>query len=470
MNIVPGSIKGRVFLWFFVFSSVLLISFGTFIYYKAKDVILTAVDRTLHSKIQLITGTIHEEKDGRIELELSGVSGEYSIPRSGHYYKVLIKGEILEASKSLVDSNFDLASGISGPHGKSPDKKVYLSTGPGGEPIKVLQQDLEFKGTPMTVFVAESLTESLRMIMLFRRSLQISIPITIFMVGIIGYWITKKSLNPLEIFSARVSNITHKNLSERIASEKLSLELSRLADSFNDMLDRLQKAFEAESRLISDASHELKTPLSVIRSHCDILLQKERTAEEYVEALETINAASTGMTTLVRDMLSLARLDSGILTSASFEAISLNDTLKSAINTAKILAEKKHIVINVSVEENMTLYGDKSRLSEAFLNLVENAITYTKDGGSVYISAVSAGSNAVISVRDTGIGIKDADIKKIFERFYRADASRSIEGTGLGLSITKAVIESHSGSVEAESEPGKGSCFTVTLPLVSSKP
>lgn len=470
MFIPPRSIKGRIFLWFFVFSSVLLITFGVFIYYKAEFVIFNAVNRTLHSKIQLITGTIHEEKDGKIELELVGVSGDYSIPRSGHYYKVLMNGQVLEASKSLINEDFDLASGTFEAYDENSKDRFYLSKGPAGEPIKILQHDLEFKGLPMSVFVAESLAESLRMILLFRRSLLIAIPITVFMMGIIGYWVTRKSLKPLEVFSSRVSHITYKNLNERVASEKQVLELNRLENAFNEMLDRLQKAFETESRLISDASHELKTPLSVIRSHCDILLQKERTTAEYVETLSTIKEVSANMANLVNDMLSLARLESGLLASVNFESISLSEMLGSVIDMTRVLADRKHIKIKTSFEGDIIVSGDKSRLSEALLNLVENAFTYTREGGSVDIAAVIDKENrAVISIKDTGPGIKKEDLDKIFERFYRADASRSIEGTGLGLSITKAVIEAHSGRIAAESEVGKGTCFTVTLPLASGQ-
>lgn len=467
MSTLPRSIKGRIFLWFFVFSSVLLITFGVFIYYKAKFVIFNAVDRTLHSKIQLITGTIHEEEDGKIELELSGVSGDYSIPRSGHYYKVLINGDILETSKSLGDKNFDLSSGVLESREEGSNDRFYLSKGPAGEPIKILQHDLEFKDIPMSVFVAESLVESRRMIIIFRRSLMVAIPITVFMGGIIGYWVTRKSLKPLEVFSSRVSHITYKNLNERVDSEDQPLELSRLENAFNEMLDRLQKAFDAESRLISDASHELKTPLSVIRSHCDILLQKERTTAEYVEALITIKEVSANMSNLVSDMLSLARLESGMLTSVDFEIISLNEVLSSVISMTRVLADKKHIKIKTSFEDDIIVSGDKPRLAEAFLNLVENAFTYTRENGSVDISAAMDEDTAIVSVADTGIGIKKEDLSRIFERFYRADASRSIEGTGLGLSITKAVVEAHRGRIEAISEPGKGACFTVTLPLAS---
>ena len=205
--------------------------------------------------------------------------------------------------------------------------------------------------------------------------------------------------------------------------------------------------------------------MSVIKTHCDVLLQKERTKEEYIEALKTINTVSTNMANLIKDMLSIARLDSGILSTDDFKIASLNECIQQAVQLTEPLAEKKLVNIKIFIEDSISMMGDKDRITEALLNIIENAVIYNKDNGSVEITALKSNGQINILIKDAGIGIKNGDLEKIFERFYRSDTSRSIEGTGLGLNIAKTIIEAHGGEIKVESEFGKGSCFTITLPL-----
>jgi heavy metal sensor kinase len=466
MKLVPGSIKGRLVLWLFSFASLMLIALGFFLDHEIRDIVNTSVDDILHSQTQLIVGLLHEEHGG-IELELSEViAGEYSIPRSGHYYKVLINGEPAAISPSLVNSDFNLALGEIVSSIEKPKEKIYLSVGPDNERVRVLQHDLDFMGQPVSIFTAESLRESHKMINRFRYILLIIIPLSILTGGLVSLWITKKSLDPLRIFSSKIEMITHKTLNERIDTEAEASELIGIAASFNKMLERLQSAFDAEKRLIADASHELKTPLSVIKTKCDVLLQKDRTTEEYTGALNTIRNTSDTMKKIVEDMLSLARLDSGILSSGSFQKIPVKDILEKAIQLAQVLADKTGVKINplFGEAEIMDVTGDQNTLTEAFLNVIENAVRYNRTGGTVDVSVSKNVGHLTIMIKDTGSGIRKDDMPRIFDRFYRSDVSRGVEGSGLGLSIAKAIIEAHNGSIKAESEAGKGSCFSIILP------
>jgi hypothetical protein len=462
---VFNSIKGRLFVWIFSFISVLLIIIGVSLHFRAKKVIFASVDRSLDSKIEIVAGLLHVE-DGEIEFELSEVvSGEYAIPRSGRYYKVVMDGKVFAFSPSLVGNDFDFRKNIKEVKNGGTGDTAYMSIGPGDERVRVMQHDFEFLEKPTTIYLAESIEEEISAIEGIKLYILIAIPFSILFAGFVSLWLVHQSLNPLKMFSRAVSRITHKNLNERIESGEQTRELTRLAESFNGMLDRLQKAFEVERRIISDASHELKTPLSVIRTQCEVILQKSRTEEEYIEALETIKESGSNMSKLVHNLLSLARIDSGLLEPSRFEAMSLKECIEEAVNLAKVLGEMNHINVSADIMNDITVTGSKEKLTEAFLNVIENGVRYNRDGGSVEVAAFREGQQAKIQIRDAGSGIETGDLNRIFERFYRADTSRSTEGTGLGLSIAKAIVEAHGGRIGVHSTVGKGSCFFITLPL-----
>ena len=465
MNRPRNSIQGRIFLWICTLTSLFLIAIGLVIHHEVREIVLGAVDRTLHSKAQVISGLLHEENN-TIELELEEVvSGEYSIPRSGHYFKVLMNGKLFAASPSLVDGGYDLAAGVLETHDRRLKEKIFTSRGPDGEPIRVLQHDLSAFGMTFTIFVAESLSDSLEMIQTFRRFLLMVIPVGILIVSLMALWIARRSLHPLEAFSAKVKAITHETLGERIAVGAETRELSGLAGSFNGMLERLQKVFESEKRLVADASHELKTPVSVIKLQCAVTLQRERTPEEYVDALKTISSVTDAIDALVKDLLSLARIDSGILSSQGCTVVSLTECIQKAVAMMKPFAEERSIRIITTFADDVTIAGNGESLTEAFLNIMENGVKYNREHGVLEVSAARSGAEAVVSIRDTGVGIKAEDMERIFDRFYRSDAARNADGTGLGLSIARAIIEAHGGRITLESEPGTGSTFTATVPL-----
>jgi signal transduction histidine kinase len=459
------SLKGRLFFWSLLISLSLLIILGYILHLEMKKGILHSVEQTLHAKVQILKGLLNE-KHGAIELELAGiVSGEYSVPRSGHYYKMLLENDVFAASPSLVDDNFNLESEELYSTNEQLNEKVYISTGPAKEPIMTIRHDFIIFDQHATVFAAESLEESMALISNFEQVLFIAIPATIVILSLVGLWITRESMKPLERFSSTINKITHRNMNERIPPELQVVEVKNIASSFNAMLDRLESAFETEKRLVADASHELKTPLSVINSQCDVLMQGKSVDGEYAHALKRIKAASKSMNRLVGDMLSLTRLDSGILSAANFTIVSLNECIDNALKFMEFSAKERQIKIIKNIPGDINILGDRDMLTEFFLNIVENGIKYNRIGGTLEITATQNTDRAEVSIQDTGEGIREGDSEKIFNRFYRADTSRGREGTGLGLSIAKAIVEAHSGRIKVESEPGKGSCFVLTLPL-----
>ncbi len=468
MTLFPRSMTGRLITWLLLSTSIVLAAAGVFLSNEVRGIAIGSVDRTLHSKLQMITGLLHEEH-GRVELELSEIiAGEYVIPRSGHYYQVLSNGAVMAASPSLANDIFDFPPSGTASKNTFAGETVYTSTGPDDEPVRVLRYRYAAFGRQFDITLAESLADSLAMTAAFKRFLLFFIPSTIIVLCFAAWRSAKVSFRPLAAFSSTIEMITHKNLAERIEAGTAARELATLARSFNDMLDRLQQVFESQKRLVADASHELKTPIAVIRTQCDVALQRSRSPEEYVDALRTIQASSGDMTRLISDLLSLARLDAGLAAAQNFEVISLKECLLDAVRMTEPLAAEKGVIVSTALDETLYVMGSRTGLEEAFLNVVENAVKYNIKEGSVAVSATRSGRTAVITVIDTGMGIRKEDLTRIFERFYRADTVRSTDGTGLGLSIVKSLVEALGGEIHAASEPGKGSTFTITLPAVET--
>jgi signal transduction histidine kinase len=291
----------------------------------------------------------------------------------------------------------------------------------------------------------------------------------ILLLSLMSWWIVRTSLTPLGRFAGTIETITHKNLDERIDTGTTVRELAGIARSFNDMLDRLHHVFESQKRLVADASHELKTPLAVIRTQCDVTLQKERTAAEYGEALNTIRSETRSITRLVNDLFSLAKLDAGLVDAAGFAPVRVRDLADHALRLTAPLASRQEVRMTVAVDYTLQVHGVRSSLEEAVLNLVENAVRYNRPGGEVRLTAAPYERGQIaIEVHDTGIGISTTDRERIFERFYRAAAVRSRDGSGLGLSIVKAIIEAHGGRILVVSDPEVGSNFTLFLPATTA--
>ena len=229
------------------------------------------------------------------------------------------------------------------------------------------------------------------------------------------------------------------------------------------MLKRLEESFLKQSQFLSDASHDLKTPATVIKSYCDVTLSRERTPSEYKDAMENISEMANRISVIISRILEISRLESKTY-SLNIMDVDLKDLIGNVLKLLEPSASAKEIKMSLSGED-IKVRGDRERLTEAFINIIDNAIKYNKNSGSVEIKTGSKEGQAIISVEDTGIGIPESEKERIFDRFFRVDTSRSVvAGSGLGLSIVKAIINAHSGSIEVESEVGKGSIFKIFLP------
>ncbi len=281
-----------------------------------------------------------------------------------------------------------------------------------------------------------------------------------------GFIVSNKALKPIEYISKQISKISKENLDEKIDIKNVPSELEILVSSFNDMLKRLNKAFKQQKRFISDISHELKTPVSVIMMQAEIVLKRERDIEEYKKAMKSIKEKTQIMSELIEKMLLLATLESKY-NRMSFGLIKIGNVIEEAVSLFQHKAREKKIEIVFDKKDDINLKADKITLLEVFINLIDNAVKYNKQGGSIEISLEQKNSFVFIGIKDTGLGIPKDKLNRITEEFYRVDESRSKDSTGfgLGLSIVKRIIELHKGSLEIESKEGEFTYVKIYIPL-----
>lgn len=303
---------------------------------------------------------------------------------------------------------------------------------------------------------SEALTRNLLLIAL------IALPVFILLAGLGSYHITRRTFRPLEHITATAEAINDaKDLSGRINLPSGKDEFSRLAADFDLMFERLERSFEAEKQFTADASHELRTPISIIKGACEYAEKYDETPEDHAETISMIHRQANKMSLLVSQLLSMTRMEQGT-ENAKMERIDLGEFVHTICREQ--LWDDDRLTLDASsqifVQANYELLGRLVR------NLVENAFKYSSENGHVWLTVISNETEALLAVRDNGIGISPDDQEKIWQRFYQVDSSRSNDdSSGLGLSMVKQIAELHGGYMSLESEPGKGSTFSLHLPL-----
>lgn len=301
------------------------------------------------------------------------------------------------------------------------------------------------------------------------RSMLLIAPVILLGAGLVGYWLAGTSLRPVQGIMDEVDAISDgTSLHRRLAVPLSGDEMARLAITVNGMLSRLEQSFAGLHRFTADASHELKTPLMVLRAGVERALVHPGIPGELLQSLDETLAQINQMTEMVENLLTLARADAGRAPLAVEES-DLRDLVADVAETAGMLGEDAGVAaVHTMPETSVRLAVDRHRVREMLLNMVTNAIKYTPPGGTISLSLAEDGDWVTFTVRDTGIGIAAGDLPHIFERFWRADPARSRTGTrpgtGLGLAITQWIAEAHGGSITVQSRPGRGSMFTVRLP------
>ena len=277
-----------------------------------------------------------------------------------------------------------------------------------------------------------------------------------------GWWIASRAIRPIEDISATAVKISAGDLSQRINVAEAESELGQLAAILNSTFARLEAAFAQQQQFTADAAHELRTPISVMLTQTQTALTRERSGAEYRETLEACQRASQRMRRLTESLLELARLDAGQEQMKRLK-FDLSQPARNCVELIRPMADERNIKIHCELSP-IECVGDSERIAQVITNLLTNAIQYNQEGGEVRLMAQSQKGMTMLAVSNTGRGISAEDLPHLFERFYRADPSRTSGNTGLGLAISKAIVEAHGGTIEVASQPGTGTTFTVALP------
>jgi two-component system, OmpR family, sensor kinase len=284
--------------------------------------------------------------------------------------------------------------------------------------------------------------------------------------GLAGGWIlSRKVVRSIDEVTKVAQDISAQNLSQRIDSERAPREFAGVAKVLNDTFSRLEASFNQQRQFTADASHELRTPLAIIQSQAQVVLSRERSPEEYRSALKACLRAAGRMTDMVESLLLLASVESKGH-DLKFQIVDLSFLIEDCLESVEPLARERGIKIESRLD-SVFVWADPTWLSQAIINLLTNAIRYNRPDGTVRIESLVEEGNVCVNVTDTGVGIAPEHLEQVFNRFYRVDGARSRDGggSGLGLAICRALVEAQSGKVRASSEPGKGSIFTVVLPV-----
>lgn len=290
--------------------------------------------------------------------------------------------------------------------------------------------------------------------------------------GVVGYRMAKSSLRPINDITDAAQAVSNGDLSRRLETSVHDEEIETLVQSLNKMFDCLESNFNSQKRFVSDTSHELRHPITILKGEIEVALMQNRSPEEYKALLKQLLSISDRMQNIVNDMLTLAQADAGTLEIPQ-ENIDLSLLLQEVGQDHLILFSKRHINLDINVQEGLEIIGDQHRIERVFYNLLNNAFRYAPEGSTVTLSAAAEGDFVKIRVLDEGEGIAKKDIPHLFERFYRADDARTNkqgEGAGLGLSICKHIVHAHQGKIYVVDDARQGATFEVILPLSNINP
>ncbi len=459
-----GSIRIRLTAWYLMMLALGLGVFGVGSWFAMRASAFHTIDEELADRIRGVDKFMQLQIAALSPVEIRDEFREHSVlgPGGDLFQVCNEKGEWLYRSAVLENSR----SSIRLPDGLG-DLPLYETLTVQNTPVRFATARVIVNGHPYSIQVAASLREFDAALERFRFVLWFSAPLILIGAGLGGYWISRRALRPVDRIAAAAESISITNLSERLETPKTSDELQRLSETLNRMLTRLDTSVKRMSQFTADASHELRAPVSLIRTTAELAVEGGRTNSEYREDMTQILAEAERTSRLIESLLLLARADAAEA-GVQHELTDVSTSLREALDQGRSLAAEKQVDLMADLNSGSAVVrGDGEALRRLFFILIDNAVKFSSSGGQVKVSLEALASHAIVRVADSGIGISEFDQQHIFDRFWRADKvrSRGVGGAGLGLSIARWIVDRHSGSIEVRSRAGQGSTFTVRIPL-----
>jgi heavy metal sensor kinase len=463
MRLRPRNVRSRLTLWYvLVLAGLLALYAGVaslFLFLSLRE----DFDHNLLEDLETIEGMLAKEPNGGISLR-SG-HPDAAEPRVGHFIEVWSpEGSLLYRSAALQDQTLGgPPTADEGPHDAIP----FTARLSNGTRVRLASGVYHVEDRRVVVRVAYSQEALWRELGEFGEVLLLGFPIAVLLAGFGGYALARKALSPIDSMATQAKKISADKLGDRLSVENPEDELGKLGNVFNEMLGRLQAAFDQLRRFTADASHELRTPLTAIRSVGEVALQDQRSPAEYRDVIGSMLEEVDRLTRLAESLLALSRADTGHV-QLQREGITLVHLAKEASTVLEVLAEEKRQHIEIEGDASLIVSVDRLIIRQAIVNLLDNAIKYSPAGSRILVRIESGGDKqGFLDVIDQGPGIPREHQPYVFDRFYRVDKARTREwgGAGLGLSITRWAVEAHGGDITLKSDEGHGSTFRVSLPL-----
>jgi two-component system OmpR family sensor kinase len=473
------SIRTRLTLWYTSLLAATLLLSGVIAYYTTRQTLYENLDNSLKEEIRWLSEFI-EPRARRIPLKRSTLRQQQA-PRDttqneeldDEIWRQIYQHTLLNPNQQIIqilDRNGDLLY-------QSPRRGTWRlpmrNVESGAVHIESLideeGQELRVASTSnyyVQIFVAYPL-HNLHSILDEMVSTRLYITPVIILISIIGGLIlAHQSLKPVDVLTRTAREITAQNLNRRLPSPHADDEIGRLTNTLNDMIARLQASFAQVQQFSADASHELRTPLTIMRGEIELALRHQRIPKPTRELLHSLHDEAVRLSSIVENLMTLIRSESGRLV-LQRESVPLDRLVRDIAVDGRLLAAKKRIAVHVERIRPVSVTGDPQRLRQLLLNIVDNAVKFTPPRGRVWLSLEQSNGRALISVRDTGVGIPNNELEKVFDRFHRVerDGRDEDQGSGLGLAIAKWIAEAHEGSITVESDERRGSTFTVILPV-----
>ena len=462
------SIRARLTLWYTVVSTVLVLLLGV----SAYELLSYSLSREVDAALQGVASTLVERaRGGKAVPSVPDVDDLFrrffGFSPWDRYYRMLDPRGQREPQQqpdrtpeiTLSRQAMDNAS-----HGISTFETVQE---PGHYPIRLLTAPVMEAGRMVNLIqVGMSLRNSMETRFRFLLTVAALFPMGLVLAGSGGWLLARRAFRPVDQMVAAAQRIGAEHLAERLEETGAGDELDRLAGTLNRMLGRLDASFNQVRQFSADASHELQTPLTILKGELEVALRSPRTQEEYQATLKSILEEVDRIAHLVDSLLLLQRAEVGALR-MDRRPVDLSEIVEEVFWRLKVVADSRKQDLMMEIPEPVVVPGDRERLRRLLLNLVDNAVKYTGPGGRITISLGREAAQAMLVVSDTGLGIPGDEAERIFQPFYRSPGARDLseKGAGLGLSIVRSIARAHGGEVEVSSEPGRGSTFTVLLPL-----